>query len=66
MACEYICDGCGKRAPAVFYGEGDRRWHKPESWFSRADADGEQDACSRACVEAIAENTKKTAVVAPF
>jgi hypothetical protein len=66
MACEYICDGCGKRASAVFYAHGDREWHKPDRWFARADADGEQDACSRECIEKISANTKKTAVVMPW
>ena len=58
-----ICDGCGKREPAVFYSQGDRRFHKPEDWYSRADEEGEQDACSRACVDAVFEKTGRKAKV---
>lgn len=53
MAAEWICDGCGKREPAVMYGV-PRDWHKPRKWFSRADEDGVQDACSPECIEKIA------------
>jgi hypothetical protein len=63
MAVEYICDGCGKRAPAEHNGID---WFKPRAWFQRSDKDGIQDACSRACVETIAKKTGKTSVVAPF
>ena len=50
MACEYICDGCGKREPADFNG---REWVKPSSWYQRSDEDGIQDACCRECIEII-------------
>lgn len=66
MSSEYICDGCGKREPAVFYPNGDREWHKPSLWFQRADEDGIQDACSRECIEKIAAKTGKTACVMPI
>ena len=63
MACEYICDGCGKRSPADKRAVG---WTKPWGWFQRSDADGPQDACSRSCIEKIAEKTGKTGLVAPL
>lgn len=66
MAAEFICDGCGNRAPAVFWPRGDAGWHKPSSWFQRQDEDGPQDACCRECIDKIAAKSKKTSVVAPF
>jgi len=33
MACEMICDGCGKREKAV---EGNRCFWKPDDWFQRS------------------------------
>ena len=57
MSAKWICDGCGKEEPAVFYPNGDRLWHKPEHWYSRADEQGPQDACSRACADKVAETT---------
>ena len=62
MACEFICDGCAKRAPATHNG---RDWFKPSAWFQRSDEDGIQVACSRECIEKIAANTGKTSVVLP-
>lgn len=66
MACEFICDGCGKRAPGVFWPRGDPGWQKPGAWYQRQDEDGPQDACSRECIETIAERTQKPGVVLPF
>lgn len=63
MACEFICDGCGRRAPAS---RGAVAWFSPNSWFQRGDDDGIQDACSRECVDKIAEKTGKTKVVLPI
>ncbi len=63
MACEYICDGCGKRQSANHVGHG--QWHKPPSWYQRSDKDGPQDACSRECVDRVAAKSKKTSVVIP-
>ena len=57
-----VCDGCGKRREAINNG---RDWFKPQSWFERADEDGIQTACSRECIEKIAERTGKTSVVFP-
>lgn len=66
MACEFICDGCGKRVKAVFYPRGTPGWQKPGVWFQRQDEDGPQDACSRECIEKVAEVSKKTSVVLPI
>lgn len=64
MAAEFICDGCGRRAPAV---EGrDGNYHKPRSWFQRSDDDGIQLACNRECIKKIAEDSGKTSVVLPI
>lgn len=62
MACEFVCDGCGCRA------SGDSahgQWYKPIGWFERADEDGIQTACSRACIQRIADKTGKTSTVLP-
>ncbi len=64
MAVEFICDGCGKRTPAEMGRSGDA--FKPRSWYARGDDDGQQHACSRECIEKIAEKTGKTAVVLPI
>lgn len=65
MACEFICDGCGKRVPAV---KQSHNWHwgKPSKWFQRVDDDGIQDACSRECIEKIAKASGKTRLVLPI
>jgi len=63
MACEYICDGCGKREPAE---KGGGHWWKPSLWFQRSDKDGIQDACSLECIDKIAEKTGKTRVILPI
>jgi len=65
MGCEFICDGCGKRASAIAV-KATGRWVKPDEWFERSDEDGIQTACSRACIKTIAEKTGKTKVVGPF
>ena len=62
MSVEYICDGCGKRAPATHNG---RDWFKPHLWFQRSDEDGPQDACSRPCIDKVADETGKTPCVLP-
>ena len=63
MAVEYICDGCGKRERGMHNG---RDWFKPSHWYQRADNDGPQEACSRECIDAVAEKTGKTSVVLPI
>ena len=63
MACEFICDGCGKRARGFYNG---RDWFKPSSWFERSDTDGPQTVCSRECIAKVAEKTGKTSVVLPI
>lgn len=63
MACEYICDGCSKRAKASHNGA---NWFKPSSWFERSDNDGIQTACSRACIDEIARKSGKTGIVIPL
>lgn len=59
MAAECICDGCGKRAPMWANRVGN--WFKPSNWYQRTDEDGTQVACSRECIEKIADKTGKTA-----
>lgn len=61
--CEYICDECGKREKAIAVGHA---WAKPGEWFERSDADGIQTACSRECIDAIAEKSGKTSVILPI
>jgi len=63
MAVVCICDGCGKQEPAEHWPGG---IFKPRLWFGRKDADGEQLACSRPCIEKIAAKTGKTALVLPI
>lgn len=65
MACEYICDGCGKRQRADFLITG-VGWKKPQDWFQRQDERGPQDACSRECVRVIADKTNGTRIVLPL
>lgn len=66
MAATYTCDGCGKQAPAIHYPNGSPGWHKPHDWYQRGDKDGVQDACSRKCIEKIAEKSGKTGLVLPL
>ncbi len=63
MACEFICDGCGKREAGIQYNQ---KWFRPRDWFERWDEeDGTQTACSRECIKKIADKTGKTSVVIP-
>ena len=64
MTVEFVCDGCGKRAPAVYGASGDA--FKPSSWFQRSDEDGPQHACSRACIDVVAKKTGKTDAILPI
>lgn len=64
MACEFICDGCGKHEAADITESGD--YVKPWHWFARRDKDGPQVACSRECINKVAAATGKTSVVLPL
>ena len=57
-----VCDGCGEQTPMTSNWRG---WFKPPSWFERVDEDGIQIACSRECIDRVAERTGKTSVVLP-
>lgn len=57
----FRCDGCGQRAAGHFQ----NHWWKPDSWFQRSDADGAQIACSRECIDKVAERSGKTGLVLP-
>ena len=56
MGCEFICDGCGKRAPAV---PSVFDWLKPRDWYQRSDEAGPQDACCRECIDRKASAINK-------
>ena len=64
MSVKYICDGCGKEAPADKAFNGDTI--KPSHWYSRTDKDGAQHACSRQCIEKAAAKSGKTEIVLPI
>ena len=61
---EFICDGCGRHESGWFNRSGQA--FKPSEWYQRTDEDGTQVACSRQCLEKVAEKTGKTAVVLPI
>jgi len=63
MSAEFTCDGCGAKAPAANY---NGNWFKPDKWFERSDEDGIQTACSRPCIDIVAEKTGKSAAILPF
>ena len=51
MPVEFICEGCGKRAPGV---RANGRWFKPHLWYEIGwDAKDTHVACSRECVKKI-------------
>lgn len=58
------CDGCGKTAPASPDGRGG--WEKPSHWYSRRDENGAQLACSRDCIDIVADRTGQTNFVLPW
>lgn len=64
MSAFWKCDGCGIVRSAARSSDG--RWVKPWEWFSRADEEGIQDACSRDCVDEIAKKSSKTNVILPL
>lgn len=59
----FECDGCGRQEEGFFV---DATAVKPHLWYSRRDQDGTQLACSRACIDKVAEKSGKTRVVLPF
>ncbi len=64
MACEFICDGCGKRAPACHSAMG--RPFKPRSWYARTEGNKELHAGSRECIETIREKTGDGTPIMPW
>jgi hypothetical protein len=62
--CLFRCDGCGKQEAGSSNRHG--YWFKPHEWFQRTDDEGTQLACSRKCIDAIAEASGKTSVVLPI
>lgn len=73
MSIQYTCDGCGNTESGTWNG---RIWIRPivarglsgggGEWWERQDKDGQQHACSRDCVDKIAEEKGVTRVVFPF
>lgn len=53
------CDGCGLDSG---------KEEKPWNWYQRTDRDTRevQTACSRACIDVIAEKTGSTRVILPW
>lgn len=64
MSCKFVCDGCGKEAEGSVNRQG--QWFKPSAWYQRTDDNGTQLACSRECIDRVAEKTGATRVVVPF
>lgn len=65
MAAEWICDACGKREKATVY-RGAHNFSKPNKWFERSDEKGIQTACSRECIDKLAETTGCSKAILPF
>ncbi len=73
MSVQYTCDGCGKTEPGAWNGV---TWSRPRvanglsggggEWFTREDKKGQHHACSRKCINKIAEEKGVTSCVAPF
>ncbi len=63
MAMTCVCDGCGKKEPAI---DQKGSFVKPRDWYQRSDDDGTQIACSMDCVQLVADKSKKTGVVLPI
>lgn len=65
MACEFVCDGCGKRVPATRNYLGDPV--KPPSWYAKRDADGTvYEVCSRECIDRVVRRTGTSGAVLPL
>ena len=63
MSVIFKCDGCGRQEEGWFNSMG--KATKPNHWYQRSDKDGTQVACSRRCIETVAELSGKTACVLP-
>ena len=63
--CEFTCDSCRKKAPRVYARNKRGIWFKPELWFQRSGDDGAQLACSRECIDVVAQKSDKTNIVLP-
>jgi hypothetical protein len=59
----FRCDGCGLLGQGHHNRMGD--WFKPSHWYQRGDEEGVQLACSRRCIDLIAQKSGKTSVVLP-
>lgn len=64
MSVEFICDGCGKRAPGNVIAWGNDIY-KPDKWFQRSDKNETQHACSRECIEKIAIDKGTSRITVP-
>ena len=66
MPVEFICDGCGVKASGSSNSIGN--WFKPSKWYQRTDKETKETylACSRECIEKVAEKTGSHTVVLPF
>jgi len=63
----WVCDGCGKHQLGVTYKDGAPGWHKPQEWFSKQDPEkGPLEACSRKCIETVAQKTGTSSAVLPI
>ena len=64
MSAIYACDGCGKQAPGTLMGD------KPDIWYQvNKEVDGRKQtfhACSRACIDKVAEKFEVTKSVLPW
>lgn len=74
MACEFICDGCGKREPAEL-SRNTFQYHRPSDWSVHTDLGGTPpqgdrippdkhiDACSSACLTKARKIRRQARVV---
>lgn len=53
MACEFICDGCGKKQ--VVNGDSKGQCSAPIKWFICIDERGAMVACKRECIQKVIE-----------
>jgi len=50
MACEFICDACGKREPGIATMVG---WTKPVNWYTKHAGGKALTACSTECIKTL-------------